>query len=125
MRNSKFQLLLGSSVVVSLGVLGAQGAVYQELGGQVVVEAEHFDSRTVDPTDNHHWHLVPDDNNSASDPLMDSPATYAEPNWINARGGKYVQSYPDSAGGWLNKNTDPSVVGTDPVLNYKVQITTT
>ena len=40
MRNSKFQLLLGSSVVVSLGVLGAQGAVYQELGGQVVVEAE-------------------------------------------------------------------------------------
>src|SRR5438477_3500698 len=125
MRNSKFHFLLGSTVVFSLGALSAQGAVYLEIGGQVVVEAEHFDSRTVDTTDNHHWHVVPDDNTNPMDPLMDTPATYNELIWTNARGGKYVQSYPDQAGGGQNKNTDVSVVGTDAVLNYKVQIATT
>src|SRR5437867_2484446 len=125
MRIHAFRFFFISIVGFGSAVVCSKAAVYQEIGGRVVVEAEHFDSRTVDTTDNHHWHVVPDDDTNPADPLLDSPATYSEPIFVNARGGKYVQSYPDSAGGGQNKNADAGVVGTDAVLNYKVQITTT
>jgi len=125
MRTSSIRFSLVCTLSLGLSVVCTKAATYLEIGGQVVVEAEHFDSRTVDTTDNHHWHVVPDDNTNPMDPLMDTPATYNELIWTNARGGKYVQSYPDQAGGGQNKNTDVSVVGTDAVLNYKVQIATT
>src|SRR5206468_2440183 len=125
MRTSSIRFSLACTLSLGLSVVCTKAATYLEIGGQVVVEAEHFDSRTVDTTDNHHWHVVPDDNTNPMDPLMDTPATYNELIWTNARGGKYVQSYPDQAGGGQNKNTGTDVVGTDAVVNYKVQIATT
>ena len=124
MRNSTFKFLVVSSLSFGLGAIAGKAATYLEIGGQVVVEAEHFDTRTVDPADSHHWHIVPDDDNSPTDPLMDSHTNYNETVWSNARGGKYIQSYPDSARGGQNKN-NVDLVGTDAVVNYKVQIATT
>ena len=125
MKTSLYRIVSAGLIFVGANFSALNAAVYQEIGGQAVIEAEHFDTRTVDTSDNHHWHVVPDDNTNPNDPLKDTPATYSETLWLNARGGKYVQSYPDSAGGGQNKNTDTSVVGTDPVLNYKVKIDTT
>jgi len=75
MRTSSIKFSLVCTLSLGLSVVCTKAATYLEIGGQVVVEAEHFDSRTVDTTDNHHWHVVPDDNTNPADPLMDSPAT--------------------------------------------------
>jgi len=84
MRNSTFKFLVVSTLSLGLGAIAGKAATYLEIGGQVVVEAEHFDTRTVDPADNHHWHIVPDDDNSPTDPLMDSHTNYNETVFINA-----------------------------------------
>jgi hypothetical protein len=83
----------------------ASAAIYKESAGRVVVEAEHFDARTMNSTDRHHWAIMPDENGV--------PDTAASPDYLNARGGKYMQSLPDSAGGGQNNNT-VARVGTDP-----------
>lgn len=103
-------------LVLSLIVAGwnAPGAIYKEVGGIVVVEAEHFDKRTVNATDSHVWHIVPDEDGGADGFTGDPP-------FASARGGKYMQSLPDSAGGGQNNNTVAGV-GADPYMEYKVQI---
>src|SRR5262245_13820837 len=94
----------------------SRAAIYKESGGMVVIEAEHFDKRTTNADDGHHWHIVPDDDGK------DELADVGDPPFDNARDGKYIQSLPDSAGGGQNKNA-PGDVGTDPVADYKVQLT--
>jgi hypothetical protein len=42
----------------------------------------------------HHWAIMPDENGK--------PDTAADPGFANARGGKYMQSLPDTAGGGQN-----------------------
>ncbi|MBI4659190.1 MAG: Ig-like domain-containing protein [Verrucomicrobia bacterium] len=91
----------------------ADSAVYKEAGGRVVVEAEHFDARTSNTTDNHHWAIIPDENGK--------PDAAADPGFSNARGGKYMQTLPDSAGGGQNNNSVAGV-NADPHLDFKVQI---
>lgn len=88
---------------------GVRGATYQEVGGVVVVEAEHFDNRTTEDGGTHHYVIVPDE-----DPGLNPMAS--------ARGGRYMQNLPDAG---QNRNSDPSVVGTAPYLDFKVQINTT
>src|SRR3569832_161870 len=95
------------SMTALLALLGAGSgyragaAIYQESGGVVVVEAEHYDSRVADPADaTHTWRVIPDED----------PGTGDGPN-LHARGGKYIQALPDAG---QNKNTDASVVGTEP-----------
>ena len=89
----------------------AGAAIYQESGGIVAVEAEHFDNRVADPADaTHTWRVIPDE-----DAGTGSGAD------LHPRGGKYIQSLPD---GGQNKNTDASVVGTEPYVDYKVFIKT-
>src|SRR5437762_7764951 len=123
MRISTSRFLLISSLSLSLSAVRTQAAVYQEIGGQVVVEAEHFDSRATDTADNqHHWHVVPDDDNI--DFLMDSPDTYGSTIFVNARGGKYVTPFPDAPGGGQNNNS-PDLMTTATHIDYKVQITRT
>lgn len=118
---------MNTSTPLSLFVLGLvisapalQAAIYKESSGIVVVEAEHFDSRTTN-TDNHHWHVVPDDN--GLDFLADSPGDTGILDYLNPRAGKYVQSLPDSPAGGTAYNTVPQVC-IDPHLDFKVQITT-
>lgn len=105
--------------IIALGLSGlaSKAAIYKESGGIVVIEAEHFDSRKADATDDHHWHIVPDDDGK------DTLADIGDPPIANARGGKYLQALPDSAGGGQNQN-QPADVGTEPIADYKVQITT-
>lgn len=81
-------------------------AVFQESGGVVLVEAEHYDSRTNDP-DGHRWQVVPDEGAGVR--------TYT-----NARNGAYIQSLPDSG---QNQNVfgDHEV---PPLITYKVRIAT-
>ena len=114
-RRSGMQKLLSlvSALAFFAVLLPTHSAIYKEAGGRVVVEAENFALRTTNSTDAHHWHLVPDEN--AADPPADA-------GFANARGGKYMQSEPDSLGGGQNKNADVSVVGTDPYMEYKVEI---
>jgi len=88
-------------------------ATFQEAGGRVVVEAEHFDSRTT-ATDNNHAYAVAPDELTAAD--LATPAGQ----YKNARGGRYVVVMPD---GGENRNTaDLQNVG--PTISYKVQIST-
>src|ERR1044071_4706898 len=119
MQNSTAKSL---SVLLALATsaFGLRAAIYKETGGIVVVEAEHFDSRTTN-ADNHHWHVVPDDN--GVDFLGDSPSDTGILDYANPRGNKYVQSLPDSPGGGTSYNTVPQV-GQDPHLDFKVQIST-
>ncbi len=90
--------------------------VYDEVGGRVVVEAEHFASRIDDP-DTHHWHVVPTDD--GKDKYGDTP-TQA---YVNARGNSYITSQPDTAGGGVNHNA-VSFVGGPPSVDYKFNINT-
>jgi hypothetical protein len=115
MRNSAFTFLTVSTLSLGLGAFRATAAVYNETGGQVVVEAEHFDARTTSATA-HHWAVIPDESGS--------PDTPADAGFLNARGGKYVQSLPDTAGGGENRNADTTMPGTGNVIDYKVQINT-
>ena len=90
----------------------AKAAIYKESGGVVVVEAEHFDARTSN-ADGHVWQIVPDENGN--------PNTPADAGFGGARGDKYMQSLPDTAGGGANYN-QVAQVGGDPRLDIKVQI---
>src|SRR3954466_10219094 len=88
-----------------------QAAVYQESGGIVVVEAEHFDSRVADPANpDHTWKIIPDEDPGTGD----APST-------NARGNKYIESLPDAG---VNNSADNSFVGIPPYVDYKVALTT-
>lgn len=93
--------------------LRTRAAVYEETDGRVVVEAEHFHSRTrhthSDGQD-HHWHIVPDED--GTDFLADA----GDPPFENTRGGKYVQELPNGPGGG-----GPNI---DPKLDFKVFIKT-
>src|SRR5262245_56005735 len=100
-----------SALSIFVAGLPVTAAVYKEAGGRVVIEAEHFDKRTTNTADMHHWQIVPDENGN--------PDTPTDPGFNNARGGKYMQSLPDNG---QNKNTDTNVVGIDGYLEYKVQI---
>lgn len=84
-----------------------QAAIYNEVGGRVVVEAEHFDKRAESP-DGHKYVVVPDED----------PGTQS---FSNVRG-KLVQNIPEAG---QNRNADASVVGTEIYIEYKVQINTT
>src|SRR5688572_14057469 len=87
----------------------AHAATYKEVGGVVCVEAEHFDSRAKAEDNDHAYVLVPDE----------GPATGTD-EYLNARGGKYMQVQPES--GENRNNADLQAVG--PHIDYKVEITT-
>src|SRR5438132_11213066 len=104
MRNRTF--LLTSALGLGLSVICTRAAVYQEVGGQVVVEAVHFDYRNFEFTDApipHHFHIVPDEDNvtSAAHPWGDTgwnPNDLTGSNIVaNSRSGHYVQIVPDIA----------------------------
>ncbi len=92
----------------------ARAAIYKEVGGVVVVEAEHFDSRTKAEDNDHEYKIAPDE--LSSDEAGAAPGQY-----LNARGGKYMVVLPDS--GENRNNTDSQAIG--PRLDFKVEITTT
>ena len=76
MRSRTYQFVLASALGLGLSVVCTKAAVYQEVGGQVVVEAVHFDYRNFEFTDAaipHHFHIVPDEDNviSAAHPCWD------------------------------------------------------
>ena len=78
--------------------------IFLEQSGQVVVEAENFTSRTGDSNGNN-WFVVPDETTGAG-PFISS-----------ARGGKYIQSLPDTVSG--------GGVLVAPSIEYKMRINTT
>src|ERR1051325_4153302 len=78
---------LAALTIIGLPVMAA---TYKEQAGVVVVEAEHFDTRTSN-ADGHVWQIMPDENGN--------PNTAADAGFTNARGDKYMQSEPDAAGG--------------------------
>lgn len=97
------------SLFLSFAGSSGQAAPYLEAAGRVVVEAEHFEKRTTEKGGDHKYLVIPDE-----DPGNGGP-------FENARGGKFVQVLPEAG---QNKNADESVVGTDPYIEYAVQITT-
>src|SRR5436853_5045399 len=111
MRSRTYQFVLASALGLGLSVVCTKAAVYQEVGGQVVVEAVHFDYRNFEFTDDpipHHFHIVPDENgvNSPAHPWADTGFNPNDPNlqdmFANSRSGHYLQIVPDVAGGGLN-----------------------
>ncbi len=97
--------MLGATAALSRA---AAPKIYEEAGGVVVIEAEHFDTRVNDAADaTIGWKIVPDED----------PGTGSGPN-LNARGNKYIESLPDAG---VNKGGD---VGTPPYVEYKVAIGT-
>ena len=103
--------LLASSLITLTFITNA--AIYKEVGGVVVIEAEHFDARTTN-SDGHRWQIMPAENGS--------PNTAADAGFTMARGDKYMQSLPDAAGGGTAYNTGAAQVGIDPHLDFKVLI---
>ncbi|PYI86696.1 MAG: hypothetical protein DME26_08560 [Verrucomicrobia bacterium] len=95
-----------SAFVLCAAILPLNAATYKETAGVIVIEAEHFDSRTTN-TANHAFLVVP-----TEDP--GSPSAF-----VNARGGVYLQLLPDSGAG---ATTDTNGVGIDPSVNFKVHI---
>ena len=84
MRSPMFRFLLGSTVSLGLSAVCTKAAVYQEVGGVVVIEAVHFDYRNYEFTDAaipHHFHIVPDENNvtSATHPWGDTGNNPSDP----------------------------------------------
>ncbi|HEY6227989.1 MAG TPA: PA14 domain-containing protein, partial [Verrucomicrobiae bacterium] len=96
-----------------LAAVATQAAIYKESGGRVLIEAEHFDVRTAN-ADTHIWQIMPDENGA--------PFTAADAGFVNARGGKYMQSQPDILGGNVANYNTVAQVGQDPHLDFKVQI---
>src|ERR1043165_4365466 len=85
-------------------------ATFQETGGRVVIEAEHFDSRTS-ASDGQHWQVYPVEGAIGATPVIS-----------NARG-SYVVSLPDTPGAGNNHN----VAGDEknpPNIDYKFKINT-
>src|SRR5207302_10600282 len=89
-------------------------ATYKEVGGVVVVEAEHFDSRQTAQDNDHHWAIAPDE-------LTADEAALPPGQYLNARGDKYLVVLPESNEN--RSNTDAQGLG--PSADYKVQINTT
>src|SRR5262245_14905888 len=87
MKRILFPLL---AAIAGFLALHLNAATYKEANGVVVVEAEHFDARTTN-SDGHHYEIIPDE--------IGMPETPADTGFANARGGKYIQSLPDSLGG--------------------------
>jgi len=87
--------------------------IFKEAGGRVVIEAEHFTSRTSN-ADGGHWMVVPDE----------GPPPTGTPTFANARGGSYISSQPDSAGAGINHNGATDAIDTPPFIDYKVNIAT-
>lgn len=85
--------------------LDAAPRVFDEAGGVVVVEAEHFSDRQ--DGDPHKWLMIP-----TEDP---GPSPFA-----NARGGVYIQTLPNSG---ANNNTAPAQFN-KPWVDYLVSINT-
>ncbi|MCI0540466.1 MAG: hypothetical protein L0Z50_35125 [Verrucomicrobiales bacterium] len=108
--NPKSRLMV--LLLVAASSWAAPAAVYKEVNGVVCVEAEHFDSRakTTDEGDDHAYVLVPDE----------GPATGTD-EYLNPRGGKYMQVQPE---GGQNRNT-LELQASGPYIDYKVEITTT
>src|SRR5689334_20693093 len=99
MRSSMFRFLLVSTVSLSFSAVCTKAAVYQEVGGRVVIEAVHFDYRNFEFTDAaipHHFHIVPDEDGvtSATHPWGDTGYNPNDPNGLNqianSRSGHYV-----------------------------------
>src|SRR5438034_155064 len=105
------------SLIVSAGLIfvgsnfsALNAAVYQEVGGRVAIEAEHFDSRTAETGGaQHHWTIIP-----TEDPGVNL-ANAGQP-FANARGDKYLQVLPDAG---INQNTGPEVVDLNPHADYE------
>src|SRR5262249_47498026 len=113
MQLQKTKPILIALLMAAFG-LSARAAIYKEVGGVVVVEAEHFDSRTKATDDDHEWKIAPDE-------LSGDEAGAPAGQYQNARGGKYMVVLPDS--GQNRNSTDLQGVG--PFMDYKVQISTT
>jgi hypothetical protein len=104
------------AALVSTAALHA-AAVFQESGGIVVIEGEHFDSRAKATDNDHQFKIVPSE--LTADELASPDGRYQ-----HACGGSYMVSLPDVAGGGENRNsTDLQAAG--PHLDFKVQINTT
>jgi hypothetical protein len=114
---SKTLLLCSLILTAVLATCHASAGTYQEAGGIVVIEAEHFDSRAAATDDDHHFAIVPDELSAAD--LVSPDGQY-----LHARGGKYMVSLPDMPGGGQNRNTE-DLRAPGPHLDYKVQINTT
>lgn len=115
MKNTQIAVLrtvIGTSWVAA--ALSAP-AEFVESGGRVVIEAEHFTVRAANLADNHHWHVVPDDN--FSDFLKDSPEQTLIPQFGDARG-SYIVALPNLG---QNKN-QLEVVLTEPYAEYAFRI---
>jgi hypothetical protein len=133
MRILAFRLLCISLLGVG-SALRIKAAVYQEVGGQLVIEAVHFDYRNFEFTDAaipHHFHFVPDEDNvtSTTHPWGDTgwdPKDISGANLISgSRTGHYVQIVPDNGQNKGNCTTCPNEnVGFPPYVEYKVNITT-
>jgi hypothetical protein len=81
------------------------------------IEGEHFDSRAKATDNDHQFKIVPSE--LTADELASPDGQYQ-----HARGGSYMVSLPDAAGGGENRNsTDLRAAG--PHLDFKVQINTT
>ena len=77
MKNAALRILGFALLCLGLTVFCARAAVYQEVGGKVVIEATHFDYRNFEFTDApipHHFHIVPDEDGvtSATHPWGDT-----------------------------------------------------
>ena len=108
--NSRIHLFVGLVALLTIllalpAVAFSAQKVFLESGGQVVVEAENFSSRTPD-ANGKNWLVVPDENPGAG------------PRIANARAGKYIQSLPDN-------QTGGAIPSLPPSIEYKVQINTT
>src|SRR5437016_4543784 len=138
MRSRTYQFVLVCALGLGLSVIYTKAAVYQESGGQVVVEAVHFDYRNFEFSDKpipRHFHIVPDEDNvtSAAHPWVDTGWNPMDPNMANmianSRSGHYVQIVPDDPADQLNKGNCPTCpnenVGFPPYVEYKLNITTT
>src|SRR5216684_3267509 len=91
------QCLLFCILSLLIASWSAKAVTFKEVGGVVVVEAEHFDSRKAATDDDHHYVLAPDE--LTADELAAPSGQY-----LNARGGKYMVVLPDSPGGGQNRN---------------------
>ena len=114
MRNLTLKAFYVTVLGAGLASWSTSAAIYQEAGGQVVIEAEHFHERTRHlhaAGDDHHWHVVPSED--GNDFLNDA----GDPPFTSAGGNAYVQVLPNGPGG--------GGANVDPKLDFKVNIQTT
>src|ERR1051326_973026 len=113
--NSTLNLVLLRAAICAGLMIGwkTPAGTYQEIGGIVVVEAEHFDSRQTAQDNDHHWAIAPDE-------LSPDDAALPLGAYQNARGGKYLVALPDT--GENRGNTDSQAMG--PSADFKVRIST-